>query len=360
MEISVACGTSVHILSQLDMRHIPANKGEIRLFCKVRNEVPRLPYLLAYYRKMGFNRFFFVDNDSNDGTVDYLLAQEDCHLFQTKDSYREALSGTAWDNALLNLYGVDHWCAVIDTDELLVYPHSETVGIHEFCRFLESEGSEGLFTFMLDMYHSDLSKAVCEPGKPFTEICPQFDKDYVFVKRFSFKPGKVVFPATEVLGGPRLRKFYPEQLKTDKASRFRWRIVTNIAKIAAATKLISSKQLPHNSPELCKIPLLKWRKGNAYTFSTHSMQKPIKLSFVTGVLLHFKFFSDLYEKAEREASRGQYSGGGIEYQRYLKCLRRDPSITFSYKGSVIYLDSSDLLSRGLIRSQPAYERFIKE
>ena len=45
---------------------------DILLYCTQRNEKIRLPYFLDYYRKMGVGHFFFVDNDSDDGSLDYL------------------------------------------------------------------------------------------------------------------------------------------------------------------------------------------------------------------------------------------------------------------------------------------------
>ena len=69
-------------VERLDDHPIPNSYSEIRLFAKVRNEAERLPYFLAYYRTLGVNRFFIIDNCSNDHTVDILRENDDCHLFQ--------------------------------------------------------------------------------------------------------------------------------------------------------------------------------------------------------------------------------------------------------------------------------------
>ena len=49
-------------LSRLDHNLIP-DLDEIRLFAKVRNEAKRLPFFLCYYRALGVDRFFIIDND---------------------------------------------------------------------------------------------------------------------------------------------------------------------------------------------------------------------------------------------------------------------------------------------------------
>ncbi len=118
----------------------------------VRNEATRLPHVFAHHRGLGIDRFFVVDNGSTDGSRDWLLAQPDCHVFATEDSFREAGCGMAWINALLAFLTVGSWCLFIDADELLVYPFCETLRLSRFCAFLDATGSEGVETLMLDMY----------------------------------------------------------------------------------------------------------------------------------------------------------------------------------------------------------------
>ena len=56
--------------------------NHLLLFSTVRNEKIRLPYFLRYYRDLGINHFFFVDNDSDDGTREYLAEQADVSLWR--------------------------------------------------------------------------------------------------------------------------------------------------------------------------------------------------------------------------------------------------------------------------------------
>ena len=64
----------------------------------VRNEMGRLPFALSYYRDLGVGQFLIVDNDSTDGTRDYLKAQPDVRLWHTKASYRDSRFGLDWMN----------------------------------------------------------------------------------------------------------------------------------------------------------------------------------------------------------------------------------------------------------------------
>src|SRR5262245_58934620 len=113
-------------LRRLDSRAVSREAGEIRAFLLVLNELQRLPFTLTHHRTLGVDRFFVVDNGSADGTIEYLLGEPDVHLFETSGSYQDARNGVDWIEMVLHVYGVDHWCLLLDADEQLVYPECET------------------------------------------------------------------------------------------------------------------------------------------------------------------------------------------------------------------------------------------
>jgi len=89
-------------MKRIDSRPIPDNKEEIRSFLIVRNEALRLPSTLRHHRSLGVHRFFVLDNGSTDGTLDYVLAQPDVHVFSTTERYSQSHCGIVWTNELLN------------------------------------------------------------------------------------------------------------------------------------------------------------------------------------------------------------------------------------------------------------------
>jgi len=341
-------------LKQLDDKPIPSIKGEIRLLIAARNELARLPYFLSYYRNLGIGRFLFIDDHSDDGSRELILNQPDCHVFEPSNSYKESHCGVDWANLLSNTYCNGHWVVTVDADELLVYPHCENITLPQFCSFLESEGSNVFFAFLLDMYtNNNMSDAVCEPGKAFYEICSYFDSDYILIE--DRKNLETPLPHMQVIGGPRLRKFYPRQKRRDLISR---------ALLSASVKLADKfgfwmKDKPHHAPALIKAPLLHWQTG-CQRLSGHVIANTprSRMSKVTGALLHFKFFADFHDKAKVEATRGEHYKGGMEYKRYLNHVRNDPNMSFMYRGSRRYVDSASLLNAGLIKTSPELDKFL--
>ena len=98
-------------------------KSDILLFSTQRNEHVRLPYFLKYYREQGVNHFLIVDNDSNDGSLEYLAEQPDVSVWHSRKSYKRSRFGVDWLNWLQMRYGHNHWCLTVDPDEFLIACH---------------------------------------------------------------------------------------------------------------------------------------------------------------------------------------------------------------------------------------------
>lgn len=191
-------------LRRLDGRSISGGTEEVRAFLVVRDERLRLPDALAHHRALGVHRFLVVDNGSSDGTVEYLLAQPDVHVFATTAPYQQARLGMDWMEALLNQYGVNRWCLLIDADERLVYPHCESLPLSQFCRALEGRGLDSLATMVVDMYaDAPIAETHVDASRPLLDVCPFFDS-----KGYHSFPDRSPIP--RVFGGVRARLFWPE------------------------------------------------------------------------------------------------------------------------------------------------------
>lgn len=334
-------------LQDISAKPVPQGGNEIRLFCVARNEMLRLPYFLNYYRELGVDRFFFVDNASTDGTLEYLQSQSNVHVFATTASFAQAKGGAVWLNALMDAYGRGQWCLVADADELLVYPDCEAVDLPQFCEQLDAEGCEALQVILLDMYSDQpMPKLNYQAGQNLLEACPYFDGDYKFIKRLSLPGDPPAFPPLEPVGGPRSRMFFPRQHKAGNGRRLLVKLLCRTLKPLVKRGWINQDWVPHPAPQMFKIPLVRWRDG--LQLVTKHRTTPLALSATSGALLHFKYLDDFAAKTADAVQHGQYYNGSSEYHRYGMLLRRNPDVTFMYAGSVRYDSSEDLLSAGLM------------
>lgn len=276
--------------------------ADILVFCVVRNEQKRLPWFLKYYRDLGVSHFLIIDNCSDDNTINILVDNNDISVFSSSESYARSSAGRLWTSTLAIKYGIGHWCLTIDADELLTYPNAEKIKLNGLCGYLDSNGYQGFYTMMLDMYgKEELDRSFYEPGKPFIEHHNYVDPPTNYSIKWSSN-----FPYLQIIGGPRHRMLG-----------------------------VDEKQ---NSPSMKKVPLVKWHEDFRYLYSTHSCT-PIKLSRTTGVLLHYKFLENFKEFVSRELKRGDRTRID-HYESYQRALDRNK--TLHYKDSLKIASSKDI------------------
>ena len=95
-----------------------------------------------------------------------------------------------------------------------------------------------------------------------------------------------------------------------------------------------------HTPTMSKVALTRWRKGQKFNLSTHTLITPVKIAPMRGALLHFKMFDDLPGKCETEIARAQHHSGSREYRVLGAALREsatgsfyDPEISLRYEGT---------------------------
>jgi hypothetical protein len=293
---------------------------DILVFSTLRNEMVRLPFFLRYYRNLGVNHFLIVDNDSDDGSREYLAQQPDVSLWTTAHSYKRSRFGVDWLNGLQMKYGHGHWTLVVDPDEFFVYPFCDTRPIRALTDWLDASSIKSFSAMLLDMYPKgpfDL-RPYREGQDPF-EIAQYFDSGNYMITR-NHKYGNLW-----IQGGPRARVFFSD--------------------------------LPERSPALNKIPLVKWDKAYTYVSSTH-MLLPRGLNQVfdewggekaSGCLLHAKFLDTFPQKAEEEMARRQHYANSHEYRAYRAGISKEPDLWCKWSEKYInwrQLEILGLMSKG--------------
>ncbi len=294
--------------------------GDTLLFCTLRNERNRLPFFLDYYRGLGIDHFFFVDNGSDDGSAEYLSRQADATVFLTHHSYKSARYGVDWLQWLQRLYGHGHWCLTVDADEFLVYPYCETRPIRALTDWLDASSVRSLGCLLLDMYPKEpINSVSCGEGENPLELAPWFDSGNYMIEKNHY------YGNLWIQGGPRARVFFAND--------------------------------PKRAPAMNKIPLVKWSRHYAYVSSTH-MLLPRGLNGVydtqggektSGCLLHAKFLDTLKSKSSEEIERQQHFSNSIEYRAYYKGLSDNPVLWTQWSEKYIgwrQLEILGLMSKG--------------
>ena len=300
---------SYYGLARKDSRYLSLRPEETLCCTVVRNELPRLPYFLEYYRKKGISVFLAVDNGSSDGTFEYLLEQPDVYLWKSQFSFNRANFGAGWFEPILRMYGRGYWCLIVDADELFYYPACERRSIADLCRSLDLKGKRALNAFHLDMYSDvPLRDTKYTPGRPFEEVCPYFD-----------------------------RRFYHKRVPN--CGPFR----NQNAYFGGVRQRIFGESVDYY---LSKVPLLKYDEDCVLAGGQHwTNLAPEQMAIETGCLLHFKYFSSFPGYVSQEASRGEHYGQAMQYREYERGLRAQAQLSFYDPAHSVKLEDSAQLVR---------------
>ena len=315
---------SVQTLKKIDIFSIPNNLKEIRLFAIMRNESLRLPHFLAYYKQLGVDRFFFIDNNSYDNSAKIILEQENTHLFHTSETY---VNHWYWIEYLLETYGQNHWCIVVDIDELFYYPNIDLVSVPRLIDFLEKNKFTAIRTFLLDMYSkTNIADTKYDIGNSPLDVISYFDTKYEQIY-FSFPDRKQTKYFSDIIfiGGMRERVF-------------------------------GKTSPPHI---LSKIPLFKYESATYLAQGMHAINGA-KLADIQGVVFHTKFLSDFIDEVKKEVIRGQHYGNAVYYKNYETQINNNPAINFYNNASEKFKDANQLVSLGIMQTSEQFEQFCQD
>ena len=268
--------------------------NDIILICVEKNDLIKLKKFIKHHRNIGINKFIILDNNSTDGSFEWLLKQKDVILLKTKDKY-SSINRVAWINRIIAHYGDNRWYIVLDSDELLIYNDCENKKIQDVIKYCKKNNIIRARSLMIDMY---AKKEYYNNGniENYYNECIYFDTNTYYQKqREDF---------INISGGMRERIF-------------------------------------NMVPCLTKYPLFYFRKNDIHC-SSHFLY-PYKENFSSCILtlLHYKFLPGEIEKYRKIVKEENYYKGSWAYKKYLNIMEKE-SLNFIYKNSNKYKNSNSL------------------
>ena len=270
-------GIIISSLKYNDIKLISNNStidDQIILFCILRNECHHINFFIEHYRSLGINTFVFLDNNSDDGTKEYLMKQQGIILYSNTEKF-DAAKKLGWLNYLLFLHGLDKYCLVVDADEYISYIGCEKYDFHDIISTMEKKGIKRTGGIMLDMYPK---------GELFSTTATDFLNDYNYFDYTGYDLLYYRWFGTQVIGGPRKRCFGCKNF-------------------------------------LAKIPLFYFSsKDNSILVSNHYILpiEPTKDQMFFA-LKHYKFLDKIdFEKVKDAVKKQYHFRNSMEYKIYLK------------------------------------------
>ena len=283
---------------------------DITLLCVIWNELLLLPYFINHYKKLGITHFIFIDNNSNDGTLEYLEGRKDVQItiYHEPSSYASANYGVKWVNNIMTKSLKNEWCLVVDIDELLILPNADT--LQDLALKMETLDSNVLQTVLIDFYPLTLN------GEEYKQEQSFFYHSCYYHK---FTPETIWFKVApdnsfEIKGGLR-HTFSNKEKKPNstsvcltKKSFFKYNFY-NTHELAAGMHWIMPRDFTCWWPP--EKAYTRWNETNIHLKFYNSLM----------ILAHFKFIKpNITTVFKQRVNRNQDWDSSKEYKMYLQNL----------------------------------------
>jgi hypothetical protein len=282
-------------------------EDELMVVCLVRDGRPYIKSFVEHYRSLGVRHIAFLDNASEDGTVEALREYDNVTVLRTELPYKApgGTVGNSWTREVLfkqylvSRFGQkNRWCLCADIDELFDYPYSDVVSLGSLLGYLRSKSYTALATQMLDMF----------PEEPLSGRAESIDEPLKELHRFYgiSSVDKVRMKGTEYL------RTRDTTLESEEVESFRGGI---------------RDTLFGTFPYLTKVPLVFLDgKMRSMDDSSHRVGNAT-IADLTGVLFHYKFVDEHFHGQVAQAVREEHRiMNSAKYKMYKEVLDRSPSL----------------------------------
>lgn len=301
-------------------RTIDYGPNELLAITVVRNGLLYVQSFMEHYCALGVVHCVFLDNGSNDATVDALCSFPNTTVLQTDAPYQKFEN--TLKRYLAERFSVGRWNLCADIDELFDYPCSTRLSLQHFLRYLNAHQFTAVVTQMLDMFSEDpLADVRSAPGDRLWEKFTRYDLSAMDRPPYEW----VDRPREEIRmhwGGIRRRVFG-----------------TNNGLTKAALVLMNGKVKP----------FIEWHHALGGVTAD-----------VTCLLRHYPFVGGFVEKVRDAVRTGRYGTTTTdEYVAYAKALAADPKLTLMSDSARTFTGLEPLLDEGFLVVSDEYRRWTE-
>ena len=292
------------------------------LLAVLRNEMYFLPHFLAHYRRLGVERFVFLDDRSFDGSREYLCQQSDAVIVESGRRYGEVVEMISpaggkvrkirmihlWRSLLHDLFVPNRWAVQVDLDELVHLPQG--MNFQDVVAQLDRRDARAVWGVMLDVYPKDIEELAGQEGTSRLDMTRTwyFDGEPHLRLRTNRRP-RVIHPSART----RLYSEYGVNRLTHLSTSKRRR----------KTRHILGKILPGFEPltynAIWKPVLLKWGRG-CYFKNSHICNLSASSRYLFPIQ-HFRFTGSLYQKIQIGLRENSYHNDSADHRILSELLK---------------------------------------
>lgn len=298
--------------------------------CLVRNGREHLPSFLRHYRALGVREFVFIDNGSDDGTLELLERDAALTVYETSLSHKDY--ETQIRRLVIEHHCSKRWCLNVDIDELFDYPRSGELPLRGLLRYLTERGATAMAGHMLDMY-DEQQRCFGEQELDLRQAYPHYDisqlerADYYAEEQLAFCDRNRLQAEIQCFSGGIRQSVFGSK--------------------AGARYL------------LIKHPLI-FLDGELEPVTHPHYSNHATVADVTCVLYHYKFTPAFKAKAlESQRSERYVKFAQQQYDQYLKKLGAQGSVAITSAGTRRLLKVDELTELGFLRESNDFRAFVR-
>ena len=321
-------------------------RSKLSLYSIVRNEIFLIRAFLNHYRNLGIEQFLILDDNSNDGTAEFLCEQTDCVILSSSFSYGDEIPidlghkkekqrvGVVMTRAIPERFLMDQYAVYADADEFLFLPTGIS-SISEIVNILESNRIDCIAASFVEFYPRDLYGLSGEPEiRSLSDLLDHYPY-YDARPSITIEKGKYPRRANDLASMRLFRKFGISK----HFGRF--------PKLSLA--LDRHFPLSYYKYSGYKTPILKWAE-NTWLKTPHDANvPPSELALLS--LGHFKFTHGFEKNIEEAIERKSHSERGKKYVYYALLLQEMKRAGGNFLGpdSRKYENPAELIECGLMK-----------
>jgi len=298
-----------------------SSSKDVIVLCIMKNAEFYMNSFLDYYlNTLKVKHIYFLDNGSTDNTIPIIRdhSQGKVTVLQTLLPFK--IFRKHFREYLLDKFGKNKWCLVLDIDEFFDFPFAHVVGLNGLIAYLSKNNYTTVVTQMLDMF-------------PKGDILNIKDEEYS-----SFLNSHRYYDISSI----RKERYWNKRLNNTIENR--------------AIRLhfggIRKKTFDLDSVLLSKHTLIYYTDKMEYAH-IHWV-KNAKVADISAVIFHYKFHDKFLEHVKEAVKQEHYHDGSKEYKSYLNKINKEGILQLDNDKSHFYTKVEDLIFNYFLFLSPKY------
>ena len=318
---------------ELELLHGPAQvsfeNDELVVLVVVRDGRSYIKSFVEHYFTLGAKHLVFLDNGSEDGTIEALKEYESgVTVFSTGLPFKQYQ--ISMRQYLVERFGRGRWTLSVDIDELFDYPFSDVVSVKALLQYLNDNRYTAVIAQMLDMFPEAISSEVVAVSSetPLKKLHRYYDTSDVTTREYNLF----------------------QDLTGNEASNEEIKVLQGGVQ----------RRLFNLSPMLTKHPLVFLEEGVRPVDLSEHWVGGARLADFSGVLLHYKLSADLYGLARREVEKRTYPNRHGKYDKYVEILESASQLLLKDETSRQLQSTDELLGTQFMVLSEKYMKFVDQ